>query len=394
MVSDLYRGLSDAQHIHPRGLWLDNIPCREYRSGMGLHIDDVPNSYGSLSIGRTHHDILLHSNTDGCGMVRPQTAPSFCLHPYQVAMAENARIRGVLHLDYCQQRQSGRVYLFPILIFKPHMIRIVEFRGGLGNQMFTYSFYRYLRDKFPGDSIYGYYPSRELWMHNGLELHKRFVVDLPKTSWLTDKIGWVLFTIGRKFLVPHHIKLPFIANDENPVEDAFLYEGYWQNKKYVPSDFCFQYRVENLSQANKDVLKKMGAENSVSIHIRRGDYLTCDTPEVFCGICNEEYYTKSISYIKEKVGSPRFFFFSDDPEWVKENFHEENMVVVDWNKGGDSYLDMYLMSHCKYMILANSTFSFWAAQNNKEVSLVLCPPRWSNASVKPDLTLDNWIIIQ
>lgn len=273
------------------------------------------------------------------------------------------------------------------------MIRIVEFRGGLGNQMFTYAFFLYLRRKFPHDNIYGYYPSRELWMHNGLEINKRFVVDLPNSSWLTDKIGWVLFTLGRKILVPYHVKLPFIANDENPTEDAFLYEGYWQNKKYIPKDFLYKFIISDLSAKNVSIMEDICNSHSVAIHVRRGDYLTCDSPNVFCGICTEEYYVKSISYIKKKVGSPRFFFFSDDPEWVKENFHEDNMIVVDWNKGSDSYLDMYLMSHCKYMILANSTFSFWSAQSNKNALLVLCPSRWSNAKVKPDLTLDNWVTV-
>lgn len=274
------------------------------------------------------------------------------------------------------------------------MIRIVEFRGGLGNQMFTYSFYEYLRTKFPKDTIYGYYPSRELWMHNGFELDKRFIVDLPPKSWLTDRIGWVLFTLGRKFLEPYHVKLPFIANDENPVEDAFMYEGYWQNKKYVSKDFSYQFVVGNISEVNRQSLIDMESCDSVSIHIRRGDYLTCDNPEVFCGICDAAYYTKAISYIRSKVLSPKFYFFSDDPEWVKENFHEKDMVVVDWNKGEDSYMDMYLMSHCKAMILANSTFSFWAAQSNKKAAMILCPPRWSNAEIQSDLTMDGWTTIK
>lgn len=274
------------------------------------------------------------------------------------------------------------------------MIRIIEFRGGLGNQMFTYSFYEYLRNIFPKDTIYGYYPNRELWMHNGLEINKRFEVDLPKSSWLTDKIGWVLFTIGRKLLVPHHIKLSFIANDENPVEDAFIYEGYWQNKKYVSKDFSYRFIVDNMSATNITALENIESCDSVSIHIRRGDYITCDNPEVYCGICDANYYAKAIAYIKEKFQTPKFFFFSDDPEWVKENFHEKNMVVVDWNKGEESYMDMYLMSHCKAMILANSTFSFWAAQSNKKSSMILCPPRWSNAKVQPELTMDGWITIE
>lgn len=274
------------------------------------------------------------------------------------------------------------------------MIRIVEFRGGLGNQMFTYAFYKYLKKKYPNDVIYGYYPSRELWMHNGLEIHKRFYVDLPKSSWLTDKIGWVLFTLGRKFLVPYHIKLPFIANDENPIEDAFLYEGYWQNKKYVPKDFSYKFLINDLSERNKMTIDDICASNSVSVHIRRGDYLTCDNPEIFCGICNAAYYEKAMSFIKKKIQSPRFYFFSDAPEWVKENFHEEDMVVVDWNKGENSYFDMYLMSHCKAMILANSTFSFWAAQSNKKSSVILCPPRWFNAEIQPDITMPGWIRIE
>lgn len=274
-------------------------------------------------------------------------------------------------------------------------MKIIEFRGGLGNQLFEYAHYLYLKKKYPKETFFGYFPGRELWCHQGLEIHKRFVVDLPASSKITDIISWILFTCYRKPLLKKFVGwLRLVSTDDGVRESALLQEGYWQDKKYFNKDFQFEYKVEPCNEKTRSLLEGLKSMEGtpVSIHIRRGDYLTCDCPQDFSGICTPKYYENAIKYIQEHISKPNYFFFSDDPNFVRENFSLPNMTVIDWNKGEDSFLDMYLMSHCKAMILANSTFSFWAAQNNRLNPLVLCPKSWNNKT-NPDLSMPNWIEI-
>ena len=106
----------------------------------------------------------------------------------------------------------------------------------------------------------------------------------------------------------------------------------------------------------------MEETQSVSVHIRRGDYLDDVNKSLFGGICTDAYYQKAIAYMREKLPDAKFFFFSDDIPYVREQYQETAYQIVDWNQGRDSLYDMMLMSRCKHNICANSTFSFWGAQ--------------------------------
>ena len=92
--------------------------------------------------------------------------------------------------------------------------------------------------------------------------------------------------------------------------------------------------------------------------------------EIFGNICTDEYYKMAIQAVCQTTDNSLFVFFSNDPDYVKKHYKLENMLVVDWNTGDDSFIDMYLMSNCKSMILANSTFSYWAAMLNNNVQTV------------------------
>lgn len=279
-------------------------------------------------------------------------------------------------------------------------MKIIEFRGGLGNQLFEYAHWEYLKKANPKEKKYfGYFPGRELWQHNGLEIHRRFEVTLPETSKFSDVVGWLLFTLNRKVLTPRNWRLPFISTDMFPNDNAFLQEGYWEDCRYFDTDYRFEYKQPTLNEQTAALLKELMEKveskevTPVAVHVRRGDYLTCDNPQDFAGICTEQYYKNAILYIKEHVKSPKFYFFSDDPEFVDAHFDVENKVVVNWNRGQDSFLDMYLMSHFPAIVIANSTFSFWGAQNSKLNPLVLCPSRFNNLPYLTDIKREGWVII-
>jgi hypothetical protein len=180
------------------------------------------------------------------------------------------------------------------------------------------------------------------------------------------------------------------------------YSGYWISEEYfkeveneVRDSFKFKGK---LVHKNKDVAERIYNCNSVSIHIRRGDYLETDmNRKIYGNICTLNYYEKAIAKIHQKVENPSFFIFSNDIDWCRENLEVINAEYIDWNTGDDSFRDMQLMSLCKSNILANSTFSWWGAwlNVNKEKN-VLVPSRFFNdilASNMDTLVPKDWIRI-
>ena len=177
--------------------------------------------------------------------------------------------------------------------------------------------------------------------------------------------------------------------------------GYWQSPKYFDSirtillkDFEFR---ENPTKVDYPYLNNIQQGNSVSIHIRRGDYVS--NPEYFKihGLCSLEYYQSAIEYICRKIENPVFYIFSDDMDWVKKNIQlkETSFYVTDTPSGKD-YFEMHLMSLCKHNIIANSSFSWWGAwlnQNSKKI--VIAPKQWMKDPTidTTDLIPVNWIRI-
>ena len=155
----------------------------------------------------------------------------------------------------------------------------------------------------------------------------------------------------------------------------------------------FSFKLELISNKNLSLAKTIRETNSVSIHVRRGDYLM----EIGWDTCNLEYYNKAIKYIEQILPHCTFYVFSDDILWCMKNLtNKYNFIYVDWNKGNDSWQDMYLMSQCKNNIIANSTFSWWGAWlNNNPQKIVITPSIWFNDRNPNDCDIipDNWIKI-
>lgn len=208
--------------------------------------------------------------------------------------------------------------------------------------------------------------------------------------------------IRRKILGKRlHTDTYYIEKDFDNNYDKEIYsldnkylDGFWQSEKYfegikevVLGAYTFNIDCNEL----KDYLPKISSTNSVSIHVRRGDYVNNSRYE---GICTEEYYDNAIEYIKKHVDNPIFFIFSDDIEYVKNKYHGENYVIVEGFDNSKSHYDMFLMSKCKHNIIANSSFSWWGAWLNINSSkIVVCPERWSRAKSYKYTPCDSWIKI-
>ena len=174
--------------------------------------------------------------------------------------------------------------------------------------------------------------------------------------------------------------------------------GFWQTENYfiqieevIRSDFEF---LPPLSELNKTLAEKICSCESLSIHIRRGDYTQPKTLE-FHGLCSPEYYYKAVDVISRRTRIEQLFIFSDDPQWVTENLKFDfPATYISHNTGKNSFEDMRLMSLCKHNIIANSSFSWWGAWlNANKKKIVIAPKTWiANKQIDTkDVVPLNWI---
>ena len=270
-------------------------------------------------------------------------------------------------------------------------MKIITFQGGLGNQLFQYSYYLWLCKQYPSHKVYGFYPKQGFVDHNGLEIEKWFDVSLPKTSLISNSVAYFIFYLN-KLLRRNNKSRVFTNTDWIKKENATLHMGFWQNKKYLLEAGIPRFRSDlALSDDNNKILNQIEKCESVSVHIRRGDYLKASASRIYGNICTIDYYRRAMRIIEEKQEKPTYFFFSDDIEYVKNNFDIPNMVIVDINRGENSFYDIYLMSKCKNMIIANSSFSCWAAYENENKGIIVAPSKWRNDKPSPEIYMDNWI---
>jgi hypothetical protein len=177
--------------------------------------------------------------------------------------------------------------------------------------------------------------------------------------------------------------------------------GFWQSEKYfadiqevIRREFTVRHEPEG---QNREMAEKITRTPSVSIHVRRGDYVSDARTNHVHGVCSLAYYQKCVDLIAERVSSPHFFVFSDDPVWTRENLHlEHSATFVTHNGAATDYEDLRLMSLCQHNIVANSSFSWWGAWlNTNPDKMVLAPRQWFNDPTidNPDLIPEGWIKI-
>lgn len=269
-------------------------------------------------------------------------------------------------------------------------MKIVQCIGGFGNQMFQYAFYKSLESKF-SDVKLDVSPFKNYKTHNGFELEKVFGINYCSPSFF-EKISLSFRSGGFLFRLLRHIFQGKRSNEffEDGLSfktealtrrESLYYIGYWQSWKYfheieeiIRNDFSFDEDI--LPMSNREILTKIRNVNSVSIHIRRGDYI--GNP-IYDNITTSEYYNNAIDFINERVQDPFYFIFTNDPKWCTKHINFPNMHIVDVNSGVTSFWDMFLMSQCKHNIIANSSFSWWGAWLNENKSkIVVAPRKWIN----------------
>jgi len=260
--------------------------------------------------------------------------------------------------------------------------KTVVFTGGIGNQLFQYQLYFKLREM--GYCVRALDVCRSYDAASELGINKFFKREIVSHS----RLSWFLFK--KYYKLCYHCGMHGKVSDTDFDTNEIIFDGYWQDKKYFADNLKIEFKDLKFTERNADILKTITESDSVAIHIRRGDYL--QYPQIYDNICTQKYYSDAMNLVTSRISKPRYFIFSDDIEWCKEHFKLRDAKYVDWNSEGDHYIfDMILMSHCKGNIIANSTFSFWAAYLNRRAEVVVYPSKWFNdGRPAPDCFPESW----
>lgn len=279
---------------------------------------------------------------------------------------------------------------------------VVKIMGGLGNQLQQYAVYKKFITLgveakvdiswFSKENQENMLAKRDLELNyfEGIEYEAATEEEIAKLIG-SDKLSGKL----RRKLLPFTINRFDESMMYHPellkMQSAYI-SGYFACEKYY-ADILPLLRNEikfPIGMEKAEVFHKIAADmdevQSVALHLRRGDYLDAENQAMFGGICTEEYYEGAINHLMQKVEAPVFFIFSDDSEYAEEYAEKMRQKfgvmahVLDMNKGKDSFLDIYLMSKCKHIITANSTFSFWGARfNDYENKIMIRPTKHKNS---------------
>ena len=286
---------------------------------------------------------------------------------------------------------------------------IIRVTGGLGHQMFQYAFKKELNYLYPNYNIFldtSYYDSRKI--HQGYELKKVFGIEdkiqkgLAEHDFLYKVQKKMANCAGTNLLTSKNIimelKIGYYPKAMRNREEKTYYDGYWQSEKYFTNvsdsmrqEFEFSPFTE---EKNIDLLKILQSEECVSIHVRRGDYLSASQ---YVQLSNTSYYQDALQVMQQHNSNLQFIILSDDVEWCARYLScGPNAIYVTWNKGEKSYRDMQIMSLCQHNIIANSSFSWWGAWLNKNPNkMVIAPKSFFKgvSAVEQKIVPDEWLTI-
>jgi Glycosyl transferase family 11 len=290
---------------------------------------------------------------------------------------------------------------------------VVMIFNGLGNQMSQYAFY--LQKKQISESTRYIFSKKSNNIHNGYELHNVFGIKYHDS--FTNKILYGIFNIVS------YKKYAFISKSVTAISNLFgievinenddynfkpqylvparkgikFYVGGWHSEKYFINVKhvvlnTFQFSLEGIGKENLEVLELIKASNSVSVHVRRGDFLDSNNFNKLGAVCTLNYFIKAIEKMRTLVDNPKFFFFTNDHSWVNENFDGPDYSVIDINTKINSWKDMFLISNCPNQIDSNGSFSWWSSWLNKNGNPVVIVPRnFLSGRHFEDMYPSNWI---
>lgn len=280
---------------------------------------------------------------------------------------------------------------------------IVKLKGGLGNQLFQYSFGRLLSRKRQEDfkldirEIAGRRDTYRCYRLDNFRIRAEIasseeILTASEPYGLVSRLSQLFFQkILRRFNIGYNGKLL--------LSRAQYFEGFFQSYRYldpIRSELLSEISLkEDICGKYNKVISQIKSDNSVAVHIRRGDYVNNAKTKKDHFVCDLNYYERAIDLMQSKLPGLKLFVFSDDISWAKANIKAEKTVFVS-QPGMEDYEELILMSLCRHAIIANSSFSFWAAWlNQNDDKIIIAPKVWNRRYDKQYLSLlpKNWIRI-
>jgi len=246
--------------------------------------------------------------------------------------------------------------------------------GGLGNQLFQWACSRNLQKLHGHKLIYDDHieisnRKRDIYRFPNIQMENKYYLkenNTVKYTRIRDVFDYDVFK----------------SIDFSNLNTAYYLDGYWQGEKY------FKESENEIRKELQPIETIKLPEDSLSVHVRRTDYLNIQD---FHPIQQLSYYESAVDLLNH---TGNIYVFSDDIEWCRENFRFKNINFV---HNEDPLIDLWMMSACAKNIIANSTFSWWAAWlNNNPEKQIVCPKNWFGPKAPysdKDILDNDWIKI-
>ncbi|QNK58169.1 alpha-1,2-fucosyltransferase [Paenibacillus sp. PAMC21692] len=294
-------------------------------------------------------------------------------------------------------------------------MKIVKFKGGLGNQLFQYAYMRALelkydcKDVIADLSIYEHTKGDRIRVPRieklNVKISKAQKSDINKVCYFTHAGNTLGLQYKSKILLEtifnskYYFEFDRSYREITKIINHSYFDGYWQSWRYL-IDIEEKLREEitpkfNLSNKTVEFIKKIKNENAVFLGVRRGDYIEIPKNRKHYGEFTEDYYIEAINYIRERVDNPVFYIFSNDINWVKKNMNFDcDVVYREDDEQISDVEELFIMGACKHAIIVNSTFYWWGAWliNNRD-KIVVSPKQWFADDKPIDIVPDNWVKI-
>ncbi|TDB63467.1 alpha-1,2-fucosyltransferase [Arundinibacter roseus] len=288
---------------------------------------------------------------------------------------------------------------------------VVKLQGGLGNQLFQYATAKAVAmvhqtevafdgQFFATSSLQNIHTPRQYELNNvGIAFRKPSLLDQISYEMLANT------KIAGKFLRRLRSARIYAENKSNYTSEIFekttsntYLKGFFQSERYFLSIRPILLREILLDYSEAPTYaEQIMSTQAVSLHIRRGDYISLPAAAQFHGICSLDYYSNAIDYIQSKITNPHIYVFSDEIDWAKNKLKASvPLTFVDHANPVSAHTDLSLMHLCKHHILANSTYSWWGAWlNPSPKKIVIAPKIWfadhSAQEFTDDLLPASWI---
>lgn len=287
---------------------------------------------------------------------------------------------------------------------------IVRLNGGLGNQMFQYAAGRALADRLDADLLLDTRAFEHALAFQAYTRRSYALAPFRLRARLADAAElrrWPLWVAEAGMRL--RLLRPLLRRWH--FESAAAYDaglgalrapvclvGHWQSERYfldaaaaIRADFTLR---EPLGGANAALLQLARTAGSVSLHVRRGDFVSLAAAAKVHGVCSIDYYGRAINFVRERHPNCRFLVFSDDPQWARAELPLDASAVFATGNADQPEQDLVLMSACSHHIIANSSFSWWGAWlGANPAKIVIAPQQWFLNAPRDASALipDNWV---